>query len=102
KLRDFPTLAHTIQFVYDRKPELRKKAAVQPEPKPAQVSVSESKPVVGSLDAADSIPRRVPVPQLRPALTLCKPTGVDLKQGTRVIVMPDQGGVGKALVGKLE
>ncbi len=104
KLRDFPTLAHTIQFVYDRKPELKKKAAVQPEPKPAQVSeiASDSKPVVGSLDAADSIPRRVPVPQLRPALTLCKPTGVDLKQGTRVIVMPDQGGVGKALVGKLE
>ena len=24
KLRDFPTLAHTIQFVYDRKPELKK------------------------------------------------------------------------------
>ncbi len=105
KLRDFPTLAHTIQFVYDRKPELGKKvAAVQVESKPAQApeSASAPKPVVGSLDAADSIPRRIPVPQLRPPLTFCKPTGVVLKQGSRVIVMPDQGGVGKALVGKLE
>ena len=105
KLRDFPTLAHTIQFVYDRKPELRKKpAAAQPEPKPTQApeNASAPKPVVGSIAAADLIPRRVPVPQLRPALSLCKPTGVALKQGSRVIVMPDQGGVGKALIGKLE
>ena len=105
KLRDFPTLAHTIQFVYDRKPELKKKpAAAQPEPKPTQApeKASAPKPVVGSIEAADSIPRRVPVPQLRPALSLCKPTGVALKQGSRVIVMPDQGGVGKALIGKLE
>ena len=29
-------------------------------------------------DAANSIPRRVPVPVLRPPLNICKPTGVTL------------------------
>ncbi len=106
KLRDFPTLAHTIQFVYDRKPELKKKgeaeaprASKTAEP-PQTAAVAQ--PGVASLDAANKIPRRVPVPQLRPALSFCKPTGVVLKPGSRVIVMPDQGGVGKALVGRLE
>jgi acyl transferase domain-containing protein/acyl carrier protein/NAD(P)-dependent dehydrogenase (short-subunit alcohol dehydrogenase family) len=105
KMRDFPTLAHVVQFVYDRKPDLKAgKSASGAE----QVSVSEQaveesvKPVVGSLDAANSIPRRIPVPQLRPDLKLCKPTGVEIQQGIRVVVMPDQGGVGKALISKLE
>jgi len=26
KLRDFPTLAHTVQFVYDRRPDLKPQA----------------------------------------------------------------------------
>jgi NAD(P)-dependent dehydrogenase (short-subunit alcohol dehydrogenase family)/acyl carrier protein len=107
KLRDYPTLAHTIQFVYDRKPHLRNKAiAASPAPdvKPAaaEVSSAATHTVVGSMDAANSIPRRVPVAQLRPLLSLCKPTGVALKAGSRVVVMPDQGGVGKALIGRLE
>ncbi len=107
KLRDFPTLAHTIQFVYDRKPELKKvgaAAATPVEAKSAAVSTAEaaSGAIVGSMDAANAIPRRVPVPQMRPSLVQCKPTGVTFKSGSRVIVMPDQGGVGKALIGKLE
>ncbi len=105
KLRDFPTLAHTIQFVYDRKPELKKGgAAAQAESKPAAVARAEAAPAViaGSMEAANSVPRRIPVPQLRPALSLCKSTDVALKSGSRVIIMPDQGGVGKALAARLE
>jgi acyl transferase domain-containing protein/NAD(P)-dependent dehydrogenase (short-subunit alcohol dehydrogenase family)/acyl carrier protein len=107
KLRDFPTLAHTIQFVYDRKPELRKirAAAGRPEERPAavqRVEPSAPAPIIGSLEAANQVPRRVPVPRLRPPLSFCKPTGVTLTSGSRVVVMPDQGGVGKALVGRLE
>ena len=48
------------------------------------------------------MPRRVPVPSMRPPLTLCKSTGVTLDEASRVIVMPDKGGVAKALVGRLQ
>ncbi len=96
KLRDFPTLAHTIQFVYDRKPELKKSAAARLE---SQAPPSEA---AGEASGFVSVVRRVPLPKLRPALALCKPTGISLRAGTRVIVMPDQGGVGKALTARLE
>ncbi|HOU42570.1 MAG TPA: SDR family NAD(P)-dependent oxidoreductase, partial [Promineifilum sp.] len=43
-----------------------------------------------------------PVPALRPSLDLCKPTGVTLDANSRVVVMLDRGGVGKALVSRLE
>jgi NAD(P)-dependent dehydrogenase (short-subunit alcohol dehydrogenase family) len=39
---------------------------------------------------------------LRPDLEFCVPTGVEIGDGDRVIVMLDQGGVGQALVGRLE
>ncbi len=48
------------------------------------------------------MPRRVPMPALRPSLDRCKPTGVLLNQASRVVVALDEGGVGKALVKKLE
>ncbi len=107
KLRDFPTLAHTIQFVYDRKPGLKESIAMsisKPEMKPTEVPqiVTAPRPQVGGFEAANATPRRVPMPQLRPPLELCKPTGTAFKPGSRVILMPDQGGVGKALAGKLE
>jgi len=104
KLRDFPTLAHAIQFVFDRKPGLRAQApapAAEPEAAPAAVT-AEAPPVAASMVAADSIPRRVPVPRLRPPLDLCKPTGVVLNRDSRIIVMSDRGGTGKALVARLE
>ena len=106
KLRDFPTLAHTIQYVYDRKPELNpaQAASGKPEPVPAgeKQAAPAAAPIVGSFEAANQVPRRVPVPRLRPPLSFCKSTGVKLSAGSRVIVMPDEGGVGKALVGRLE
>ena len=55
----------------------------------------------GDLAATDSIPRRVPVPALRPSLDQCLPTGVVLDASSRVVVMLDDGGVGAALVKKL-
>jgi len=106
KLRDFPTLAHTIQFVYDRKPELRQRlqaAAAQAAPAGAPAApVIEIPAIAVSMEAANAIPRRVPVPRLRPPLDLCKPTGVLLDEKSRVVIMPDQGGIGKALAGRLE
>ena len=39
---------------------------------------------------------------LRPDLEHCKETGVALADGSRVIVMPDSGGVGAALVQRLQ
>jgi acyl transferase domain-containing protein/acyl carrier protein/NAD(P)-dependent dehydrogenase (short-subunit alcohol dehydrogenase family) len=105
KLRDFPTLAHVIKFAHDRRP---RKAQV-PEPKPAaapaaSVPTPAARPrsPLASLDAANAIPRRVPVPSLRPALAVCKPTGVTLSRGQRVIVMPDQGGVWQELSQRLQ
>ena len=39
---------------------------------------------------------------MRPPLSLCKPTGVTLGPESRVLVMCDRGGVGKALARRLE
>ena len=107
KLRDFPTLTHMIQFARER----RSGAAVVSVPVPVETSPQApaaaptvSKPPFASrlrpatsFEAADQIPRRVPVPSLRPLLNLCKPTGVMLGEGSRVVLMPDQAGVGAAL-----
>ncbi len=76
QLREFPTLNHVAGWV--RGTSL----------------------VVGDLDAVDALPRRIPVPSLRPALDACTATGVDL-EGARVVVMLDEGGVGAALLKRL-
>ena len=94
KLRDFPTLSHVIQFARDRQPQ----AAAEP----ASVAAAPVRPAPASFQAANLVPRRVPVPELRPPLSLCKSTGVTLGPGRRVVVMPDRGGVGHALVEGLQ
>jgi hypothetical protein len=43
-----------------------------------------------------------PVPRLRPEFDLCKATGVQLGPDSRIVVMSDHGGVGRALAGRLE
>jgi malonyl CoA-acyl carrier protein transacylase/NAD(P)-dependent dehydrogenase (short-subunit alcohol dehydrogenase family) len=113
KLRDFPTLAHVIKFAHDRRPGPvivpEKSPAVQNQPQTppnlspsaASTSTPAPRPVVASFDAANRIPRRVPVPILRPPLAICKLTGVKLEVGRRVVVMPDKGGVADALVQRL-
>ena len=105
KLREFPTLAHVIKFARDRQPGVPKEPAASPsavqekpeaQKKPAASASSPSKaiavarPTPASFDAANRIPRRVPVPNLRPPLAICKPTGVTLSSGRRVVLMPDK------------
>lgn len=116
KLRDFPTLAHVIKFARDRQPVSASPSsptggstAAESMPLGAQAESRSSadvagprRPALGSLDAANSIPRRVPVPILRPALGICKSTGVKLGPGSRVIIMPDRGGISKALARELQ
>jgi acyl transferase domain-containing protein/NAD(P)-dependent dehydrogenase (short-subunit alcohol dehydrogenase family)/acyl carrier protein len=115
KLRDFPTLAHVIQFARDRSglaapgldsSTLQQEQGPSKKPRvsssPAPTPVKAPRPALASLDAANSIPRRVPLPVLRPALSICKPTGVALGRGRRVVVVADAGGVGDALAQQLE
>ncbi len=91
KLRDFPTLAHVIEFARTRRP-----AAAAPPPQP------EARVAPAPMDATALVPRRVPVPVLRPGLNRCKRTGVTLGPASRVVLMPDEGGVGEALKRRLE
>jgi len=117
KLRDFPTLASVIKFAHDRQPgsaralavgafatpeELepaQKKPAISASPAPKPIPTARPIPV--SFEAANRIPRRVPVPNLRPPLALCKLTGVALGSGRRVVIMPDKSGVADALTQRL-
>jgi acyl transferase domain-containing protein/acyl carrier protein/NAD(P)-dependent dehydrogenase (short-subunit alcohol dehydrogenase family) len=111
KLRDYPTLRHVINFVYDRRPDL-KPSGEAPAPPVAPVAAPAAptapapaaRPAVtlAPVENADMVPRRVVVPALRPPIELCKPTGVVLDGNTRVVVMMDRGGVGKALLNRLE
>jgi acyl transferase domain-containing protein/NAD(P)-dependent dehydrogenase (short-subunit alcohol dehydrogenase family)/acyl carrier protein len=117
KLRDFPTLARVIQFAKDRLPghtaapgatptvvaarsELPKETAAAPVS--SVPPVKQARPVPLSLEAANAVPRRIPVPNLRPPLDLCKPTGVRLGPGQRVVIMPDKNGVAEALTERLQ
>ena len=104
QLRDFPTMKHVIGFVFDHKPELRGAAAVTADASTVATGSSAAAGLLrGDMAAAATIPRRLPVPMLRPPSALCKPTGVALAAGRRVVVMHDRdGGVGDALVTLLQ
>ncbi len=106
-LRDFPTLTHVVGFVLDRRPDLVVEAVpvesqvVAAEPELEVVAAVEAPAeVVASVD--ESVVRRVPQATVRGGLDLFAPTGVELEDGSRVVVMADDGGVGKSLVGRLE
>jgi acyl transferase domain-containing protein/acyl carrier protein len=113
KLRDFPTLASVIKFARDRQPGLSTgpkasssaapstSASSTPATEAAQ-AITTPRPIPASFDATNLIPRRVPVPNLRPPLDFCKPTGVPLASGRRVVIMPDKSGVADALAQRLE
>ena len=110
KLRDFPTLAHVIKFAHDKAAaQSSAPASAQkhepPRKPPESASLSAcptARPVLASLDAANRIPRRVPVPMLRPPLSFCKKTDVKLDRISRVVVMLDKGGAGEALANRLK
>ena len=116
KLRDFPTLAHVIRFACERRagaqPTLShgsnvatpavEASPIEASPRPGGPKLVTRTRELRSYDAADSIPRRVPVPVLRPPLNFCKQTGVKLGPGTRVVIMPDENGVAAALTEALQ
>ncbi len=105
KLRDYPTLRHVIDFVHQMRPDLESPASVSPAaeaPNTTPVSPGPLAPGLGDLAAADRVRRRAVVPTVRPPLSLCKPTSVTLRPGSRVLVMSDRGGVGSALCRRLE
>ena len=117
KLRDFPTLRHVVQFVLTHRPDLavrqpagagrsespRPSGAVPQTPVPSvEIQAPGSdRDLAAALAVADRVPRRVVVPSLRPPIEWCKPTGVSLAPGSRVVVMHDAGGCGRALVERL-
>ncbi len=104
QLRDFPTLRHVANWVRERAgmgaAPLAGTADSPSVTTPPQKAHEAPTVVHGDFDAVDALPRRVPVPSLRPALERCLPTGVAL-DGARVVVMLDEGGVGEALVKQL-
>ena len=109
KLRDFPTLGHVIQFAQQKAkaaaagtpPETPPEGPSTPPPSPSKGPKQQRKPSL-SFDATNRVPRRVPVPNLRPPLNICKPTGVSLGAGSRVVIMPDSNGITDALAKKLQ
>ncbi len=73
KLRDFPTLAHVIKFAQDRAGALKPAPAATTNTMAVVPPVQKAPaPPLLSFDATDKVPRRVPIPTLRPPLPLCK------------------------------
>jgi acyl transferase domain-containing protein/acyl carrier protein len=105
RLRDFPTIAHVIGFARDRA-----QAAKTPGPEQlrgeetevaAPASARTAPALTGDISAAERLPRRIPVPVLRPPMRWCSPTAVTLDETKRLIVMADAGGVADALSRRL-
>jgi malonyl CoA-acyl carrier protein transacylase len=127
-LRDYPTLARAIEFVYEKRPDLAvgvggaAELAAPAAAEPAVREVVDAESAVageirapgdgidgpeaalrhGDMVAAQGVPRRTPVPWLRPGVHRFRSTGVALGAGDRVVVMPDGAGVADALCGRLE
>ena len=100
-LREFPTLTHVIGWILGKARaqtgEVVQTGSAEPDTTPEAPAVHPTT-VSGDLDAVDRLPRRVPVPVLRPTLDQCVPTGVVLGDDVRVVVMRDEGGVADALL----
>ncbi len=114
KLRDYPTINHVVAFVRDRTglptptPQTQTAPAVAPKAAPAAAAPTAQAPAIESgygplaeEPQGERFPRRVPVPVLRPPLECCVGSGVALGEGSRVVLMPDGGGVGAALAQRL-
>ncbi|MCP5059361.1 MAG: SDR family NAD(P)-dependent oxidoreductase [bacterium] len=115
KLRDYPTIAHAVQFVLDRKAgDAGAPAKSSPDASEAKASKDPGAPTRATAAASDALRpprgvdeagmaqlRRVPVIALRPELERCKETGIALTAGDRVALLADAGGVGEALASRL-
>jgi acyl transferase domain-containing protein/NAD(P)-dependent dehydrogenase (short-subunit alcohol dehydrogenase family) len=103
RLRDYPTLGHVIGFVRDRArldgSEVSDAAGASAAASDAPVVPTHvaAAPPEGHRAAADAVSRRAPVPVLRPDLDRCVATGVELGDGSRVVIGADGGGVAEAL-----
>ena len=97
RLSDYNTLAKVMAFVEverkARKKAAEKAAALPPTP------VITSDLSMGEVQG--SLVRRAPVPALRPQLDLCIPTGVELGEGRRVLVVESKAKTADALVKQL-
>ena len=109
QLRDFPTLAHTIRFVHERRPDLAPAVSSGSEtvtPAPAVHPPSpQPAPAPAALAFDDELwerfPRRVPEAVLLPPTADCRPSGARLEAGDRVVVVGDTDGVAQALAERL-
>ena len=101
KLRDFPTLAHVIKFAQDRAALGNSTALAPVAEAPPEATRAQAPPLL-TFEAANKVPRRVPIPVLRPPLALCNPTGVALGQGSRVLIVSDRSGVADELAKQLK
>ncbi len=79
-LRDYPTLAHAIQFVFQKRPDLRAGGA----PVAAAAIAADESHVPET--AATTIVRRVPMASLRPEAAFFQQTAVRLGAGSSVVV----------------
>ena len=95
RLSDYNTLQKVVQFVLDA--QAQQKSVEQVEEKPTDQPENS----VAS-EENTTIRRRIPVAVLRPRIDLCTPTGMELGQGSRVIVIQDSGKVAPALIKKLK
>jgi len=97
RLADYNTLAKVMAYVEielkKRKSASKKETTAQPVP-----AVSTD---LGIKAEANIIVRRAPQPYLRPQLDLCLPTGVELAEGMRVLVVESHPKNGEALRRKL-
>ncbi len=99
KLRDYPTLNHVVGFV---KEHTGTSPEAQDTTQAASAETPAPEPIPHPVAEAPGFPRRVPVPVLRPPLDYCVPTNVTIEASkTRIVMMPDAGGVGKALAARL-
>jgi acyl transferase domain-containing protein/acyl carrier protein len=126
-LRDYPTLSRAIDFVFEKRPDLAgggraasngPAPAVEPPPEPAAPGAADEAPDATPASdpeargpeapASDGtaseapVPRRVPVSGPRPDAARFPETGVVLDETARVVVVPDEMGIGTALVERLE
>ncbi|HME68267.1 MAG TPA: SDR family NAD(P)-dependent oxidoreductase, partial [Myxococcota bacterium] len=100
RLRDFPTLAHVIRFVRDRRPDLGPEPARVDEEARAGKAQPEP-PALRGFAAAERVPRRVPITAVRPPCRVCGESSIVLGAGARVLVACDHSGVAEALMGQL-
>jgi NAD(P)-dependent dehydrogenase (short-subunit alcohol dehydrogenase family)/acyl carrier protein len=97
RLSDYNSLNKVVQFVTDslatpkQVSSMTEAAASQPEP-----TTSTAAP-----NALPALPRRVPMPVLRPRLDLCVPTGIALDDNQRILVVADRGKTADSLARKL-